>query len=340
MKRILTYTLLAAALLVGLPHGSDASRTLNVVTTHATLRSLVETIGGNLVKVDNIIKPTQDPHFASAKPSFMAEARRADLWVRIGMEMEIGYERLILEGSRNRNIQVGNPGHLDASTHVLRLEVPTGSVDRSMGDVHALGNPHYWLDPYNVRIVAGEIAERLGQLDPAGAETFNRNLETFRDRLDRAMFGDAAVDKIGGDALWQADLDGSIDSLLQHDGVAAGGWYAAMRPHKGEAFVTYHKSWSYFAHRFGLEVPIQLEPKPGIPPGPGHTLAVINMIKQRKIPIIVVEPYYNRGAADSIAEKTGARVLVLANSVGGCANGCDDYIELIDNVVKQISSNL
>lgn len=340
MKRTLIFALLAVALLAGMPRSTGAADTVNVVTTHATLRSLVETIGGDRVKVDNIIKPNQDPHYASAKPSFMVQARRADLWVRVGMEMEIGYERLILEGSRNRNIQVGNPGHLDASTNVMRLEVPTSKIDRSMGDVHPQGNPHYWLDPYNVRIIAGDIAERLGRIDPAGYETFNKNLEAFKDRLDRAMFGAAAVDKIDGDALWHADLNGSIDSLLQQNSVKAGGWYAAMKPHEGKAIVTYHKSWIYFAHRFGLEIPMEIEPKPGIPPGPGHTLQVINTIKGRKIPVIVVEPYYNRGAADSIGQKTGAAVLVLANAVGGCENGCDDYIKMIDNVVKKLSSEL
>lgn len=332
MQSLLKMLMLAAVLPALLTPVAPAADKLQVVVTHETLKSLVESVGGSHVEVFSITRGTQDPHFIEAKPSFMTKARRADLWVRIGMEMEIGYERLILEGSRNRAIQAGGNGFLDASLNVRRLEVPTGAVDRSMGDVHPQGNPHYWLDPANGRVMARDIAAKLAALDPAHAADYQRNFQTFAARLDNAMFGEAALQGKDGASLWQALDRGEIPA-------PAGGWLARMAPLRGTSLVSHHKSWSYFADRFGLEIPITLEPKPGIPPGPQHVADVVNLIRNRGIALIVVEPYYDRSAADSIAARTGARVLTLANSVGG-ASACTDYITLIDSVVAGITSNL
>ena len=176
-------------------HGAKPVR---ILTTTSDLRAIAQAVGGDHVVVSSLTQGRQDPHFVQAKPSYMMVARKADLWIRVGMELEIGYERLILDGSRNPKIRVGTRGHLDASVGVLRLEVPTQKVDRSMGDVHPLGNPHYLLDPLNGRLVAKSISQRLTELAPQHAAYFGEQLKSFQRELDRCMFGPALVEQVGG----------------------------------------------------------------------------------------------------------------------------------------------
>ena len=276
---------------------------LNVVTTTTNLASIAESVGGEHVSVTSIGSGNEDPHFIQAKPSYMMKARKADLWIRVGMELEIGYEGLILQGSRNPRIQINTPGHLDASEGILKLELPTGKVDRSMGDVHPMGNPHYWLDPYNGKIIAKNICQRLKQLDPEHTEDYDRNLAAFLSKLDNAMAG----------------------------------WVAKLKPFEHSKIVTYHRSWPYFANRFNLDVVAELEPKPGIPPGPGHILEVINTMKSEKAGVILMEPFYNRDDAEAVAKKTGAKVVVVPNAVN---EQVKDYIAMLDNVVNRLSDAL
>ena len=276
---------------------------LNVVTTTTNLASIAESVGGEHVSVTSIGSGDEDPHFIQAKPSYMMKARKADLWICVGMELEIGYEGLILQGSRNPRIQINTPGHLDASEGIMKLEVPTGKVDRSMGDVHPLGNPHYWLDPYNGRIIAKNICQRLKQLDPEHAGDYDRNLAAFLSKLDTAMAG----------------------------------WVAKLKPFEHSRIVTYHRSWPYFANRFNLDVVAELEPKPGIPPGPKHILEVINIMKSEKAGVILMEPFYNRDDAEAVAKKTGAKVVVVPNAVN---EQVKDYIAMLDNVVNRLSDAL
>ena len=333
---------LAAGGAVGLvpawAHGADR---LAVVTTTTDLKFIAESVGGDRVKVTSIASGAEDPHFVSAKPSFMMTAREADLWIAIGMELEIGWEGLILDGSRNPKIRKDSKGYLDASQGVLRLEVPTEKVTRTMGDVHPLGNPHYWLDLLNVRIVAKTIAGRLAELDPGHAEDFTRNLKAFQRSLDEHMFGKELVNEVGGDKLWLLELKGGRQGFLDERHLAAklGGWAGKMLPFRGEKILTYHKSWTYFANRFGLVVAEQLEPKPGIPPSPGHVLKVIEQVKSGHIRALLMEPFYERKAPDLIAEKTGLKVLVCANSVGGDP-AAQDYFAMIGNVVDKLAAAL
>ena len=273
---------------------------LNVVTTTPTFASIAESVGGEHVSVTSIGSGDEDPHFIQAKPSYMMKARKADLWICVGMELEIGYEGLILQGSRNPRIQINTPGHLDASEGIMKLEVPTGKIDRSMGDVHPLGNPHYWLDPYNGKIIAKNICQRLKELDPEHAGDYDRNLAAFLSKLDNAMTG----------------------------------WVAKLKPFEHSKIVTYHRSWPYFANRFNLDVVAELEPKPGIPPGPGHILEVINTMKSEKARVILMEPFYNRDDADAVANKTGAKVVVVPNAVN---DQVKDYIAMLNNVVNRLS---
>jgi len=318
-----------------------ASDPLTVVTTTTDLKSLVEAVGGDRVLATSIACGYEDPHFVQAKPSYMMTAREADLWVRIGMELEIGWEELLLDGSRNPRIRIGGPGHLDASEGVLRLEVPSVRVTRELGDIHPLGNPHYWLDPLNGRIVAKAIADRLAQLRASDADTFRKNLATFTAALDTRMFGAEMVREVGGDSLWAMALKGNLgDFLNQHNLTGKlGGWAGRMRPWRGARIVTYHRSWSYFANRFGLVVAAELEPKPGVPPSPAHLATVVERMKADGIKVVLMEPFYSRKSADFVAAKTGATVLVCPNSVGGEKEAAD-YLVLIDLIVDRLDQAL
>lgn len=318
---------------------------LQVVTTTSDLRALAEAIGGDKIEVASLGTGREDPHFIDAKPSCMVLAGKADLWIRVGLELEIGYENLIIDGSRNTKIRVGTPGHLDAATGVVRLEVPTGKIDRSMGDIHPQGNPHYWLDPLNARIVAKNIAGRLAQLDPANATYYAERLKAFQGRLDEAMFGPKLLAEAakaaggadqGGAKLWAMTLKGELDGFVAaHGGDAIlGGWMGAMRPLRDTKILTYHRSWTYFANRFGLQVAAELEPKPGIEPSPGHLADVVKIIERDKVRFLLMEPFYSRQAPDFLAGKTGIAVVQVANSVGGQPEATD-YIALIDLIVKQ-----
>ncbi|NQT85246.1 zinc ABC transporter substrate-binding protein [bacterium] len=312
---------------------------LRVVTTTTDLKSIAESIGGDRVQVTAIAQGNRDPHHLEAKPSHMLRARRADLWVSVGLELEIGWERLILEGSRNHGIQIGRRGHLDASQGVVPLEVPEGPIIVALSDIHRLGNPHYWLDPLNGRIVARNIAARLTELAPDDADYFAARLTAFYRQLDQAMFGSEVVAEVSGEKLWALMLRGELDTFLVGKKLALGGWAAKMKPFRGGKIVTYHRSWSYFAKRFGIVVAAELEPKPGIPPGPAHLRDVIKTVRAEKVGTLLVEPFYDRRAADIVAERTDIQVLVLTISVDG-QPGVVDYVALIDNIVDQLSAEL
>ncbi len=181
----------------------EPAKKLNIVTTTSDLASIARSVAGERAVVKSICTGKRDPHFIQAKPSYIIMARKADLWIRVGMELEIGWEPAVLSSARNKRARIGSPGHLDASQNVLRLDVPSKRITRAMGDVHPMGNPHYWLDPLNGRIVAKSIAERLAQIDPDHAETFQENLKTFQLALDERMFGAELVKTVGGDKLLQ-----------------------------------------------------------------------------------------------------------------------------------------
>ena len=291
-------------LLSGLSGHAYCKDVIRVLTTTEDLKSIAETIGGDKIKVDSLARGYQDPHFVDAKPSFMIKAKNADLFIRIGLELEIGYEDPIIDGSRNQKIRIGAPGHLDASEGVSLLEVPTTTkIDRSMGDVHPMGNPHYWLDPENAGIMARNIAGRLSELSPEDAGYFQENLEAFDKKIDEKM-----------------------DE-----------WNKKMAPFKGNKIAAYHRSWPYFADRFGLVVAYELEPKPGIPPSPGHLKEVIDGIKRDNVKIILMEVFYDEKPARFVASRTGAGVVVVPNSVGGTKDA-KDYISLIDTIVDKVAA--
>lgn len=326
------------ALLLLLCGQGQAAAPLTVVTTTPVLKSLAEAVGRDKVNATSIGAGDEDPHFIQAKPSFMILARGADLWIRVGLEMEIGFEGLILDGSRNAKIRVGQPGHLDASEGVLKLEVPKERITRDLGDVHPMGNPHYWLDPLNGRLMAKAIADRLAQLDPADAAAFQSNYTAFAKALDERMFGRQLVEKVGGEKLWALQLKHQLVQFLDDNKLRdkLGGWQGRLLPLAGKSIVTEHRSWIYFTNRFGLTVAGELEPKPGIPPSLAHLAAIIDLVRNNGIKVVLLEPFYQRKAADLVGEKTGAKAIVCANAVGG-QKEATDYLALMDLIVNKLA---
>ncbi len=268
---------------------------LNVVATTEDLASLAREVGGDHISVDAIARGYQDPHFVEAKPSFILKMQKADVLIVVGRELEIGWLPPLEQQSRNAKIQPGAEGYLDASLQASILEMPTGQITRAMGDVHPLGNPHYWLDPENGKRIAKEIADKLSQLRPNDRAYFQQRLTDFTTRLDAAEKG----------------------------------WVAKMAPYKGTKVVTYHRSFPNFAERFGLEIVGYVEPRPGIPPTPQHTLDLINEMKRQNVRLVLVEPYFDLKTPNSIGRETGAQVLVMPPSVGGVKE-VTDYFKLFD----------
>jgi zinc/manganese transport system substrate-binding protein len=278
-----------------LPAPASAQGKLTVITTTEDLASIAREVAGDRASVESIARGYQDPHFVEAKPSFILKLQKADLLVVVGRELEIGWLPPLLQQSRNARIQLGAEGYVDASLKAQILEVPTGQITRAMGDVHPLGNPHYWLDPENGKRIAREIADKLSQLRPNDREYFQQRLADFTTRLD-------AAEKR---------------------------WLATMAPYKGTKVVTYHRSFPNFAERFGLEIVGYVEPRPGIPPTPQHTLDLMNEMKRQNVKIVLVEPYFDLKTPNAIGRDTGAQVLVMPPSVGGTKD-VPDYFKLFD----------
>lgn len=335
MKRlpILTSLLLLASL--------ASAKTLNILTTLPDLASLAMEVGKDRVEVASLIVGARDPHRIEAKPSSMSRASKADLFLAVGLELELAYERPILDGSGNSKIQIGRPGHVYVGDWVSVRDVPTGAVSRAQGDIHPYGNPHVWLDPYNGRIIALKLAEKMGSLDPANAGFFKSNAQDFVHRLDVAMFGASLVGKVDGASLWQWDNENKLIPNLRDKGLedSLGGWCAKMRPFWRQQVVTYHKSWVYFNYRFGLKVPVELEPKPGIEPTPGHVATVIRMISDNKIKVIFQEPFYSPKNGQFVAQRTGAAFVQVPGSVGQ-ESAAKDYISMFDTIVSRLAAAL
>src|SRR5687768_9119213 len=298
MKRSLLF---AALLFTALSAAPRAAVAINIVTTTSDLASIVGEVGGDKVTVESLARGYQDPHFVEAKPSFVFKLNKADLLVLVGRDLEVGWLPPLITQSRNPKIQAGTDGYFDASLTAKIVDLPTGQITRAMGDVHPLGNPHYWLDPENGRRIAKAVQAKLAQKDPANAPYY----------AQRA-----------------ADFDRRLAAAQQR-------WKAMMAPYKGIKVVTYHRSWANFAEAFGIDVIGYVEPKPGIPPTPQHTLDVIQAMRSQGVKLIIVEPYFDSKTPNSIASQTGGKVLVLPPSVGG-VKGATDYIKLFDTDIDML----
>jgi len=307
-----------------------------ILTTTSDLADITRQITGDLAEVGNLCDGREDPHALTVRPSFVVKARKAQVWIRVGLELEVGWEPPILRDSRNRRIQVGAPGHIDVSEKIIPLDVPQGKVTRDQGDVHAYGNPHYWLDPLNGRLAARYIAERLEKLYPEHAEEFRANLTVFLRLLDERMFGASLVERLGGAKLWQLLLQDGLESELTSTD-SSSGWYAMLRPYAGHPVATYHRSWIYLLQRFQLHIAGELEPKPGIPPSPRHLYRLSENFKKQGVKVILQEPFYSDKAAELLAAKLPqSKILICPNSSGG-GESAESYLNMLDNVIKSLA---
>jgi zinc/manganese transport system substrate-binding protein len=300
MKRMLVWLIVAlVALMLAIAPG--AARKLRVVATTNDLKWAVEQIGDKNVEVVALMHPLQNPHTVQPRPSFIVQLNRADLLVRIGLDYEEPWLPPLVEESRNPKIRRGGVGDVDASIGIPLLEIPQGRVTREQGEVHIFGNPHYWLDPENMKIIARNIANGLRRIDPANADEYERNLK----RLERLM-------------------DDLLDETLK---LAA--------PLRGEKFVAYHATWSYLANRYGFRIIGYLEPKPGIPPSASHLADLIVRMRQEKVKVIIKEPFYENRTPNMVAQRTGAKVVEICPTVGGEPD-TETYPKLLRRILTKL----
>jgi zinc/manganese transport system substrate-binding protein len=279
-----------------------ASGQLRVMTSTTDLYDIAKAVGGDKIVANHIGEGYQDPHFIEPKPSFVLQMQKADVWAFVGLDLEIGWMPLLLDGAKNAKIRNGGSGYLDVSRAIDVLDLARGNVDRSQGDVHPLGNPHYWLDPENARKIAELLEEKFSELDPKNEATYEANKKAFEARLSEA------------EKSWAPQLE-------------------AM---KGKPIVAWHTSWRYFAEYSKVKIVGFMEPKPGVPPSPSHLAGLIKTMKETSAKVIVMEPFYDRKTADFVARNTGAKVLVLPPSVGGL-KGLNDYIAVMKYDIQQLA---
>ena len=301
LSRVMGLIVLALTALVVSASPLWAKSVLNIVTTTPDLADAVRNVGGSHVSVSNICLGYQDPHQVETKPSYLRKLQGADGFIQTGLSLEIAWAPSLLRSARNTKIMPGNSGFFDASTGITPMEKPTGGVDRTMGDVHPNGNPHYTLSPNNMKIVARNVTVFLKRLDPANAATYDANYSAYWHKLD-------AADKR---------------------------WKAQLAPYAGSPLVTYHSTWPYFANHFKLRLVGYIEPKPGISPSTKHLNALTTTITKNHCRVIVVEPWFNDSIARSVAGKTNAKVMRLPALPGGVP-GTDSYIDMMNYNVRSL----
>lgn len=277
---------------------------LKIVTTIPDLKSIAEYIGGDRVDVFSIATGYQNPHFVDPKPSYILKLSRADVFITVGLDLEIGWVPPLLNSARNQKIQKGGEGYVDASTNVPLLQIPS-SISRGEGDIHIYGNPHYWLDPLNGKIIAQTITNTLSHLDPEHQQQFQSKLKKFNETIDMKVKE----------------------------------WEEILSRYKNTNVIAYHNEWPYFEQRFGLQIVDFLEPKPGIPPTPSQLAKIINVMKRGKIKIIINSPYFTAESAELVARNSGGKVVTLATSVGATPE-IKSYFDLFDYNVGQLVSAL
>lgn len=305
MKTVGIFQLATAAMIASLaPAALEGQRggKLDIVATTPDLASIATAIGGQRVAVKALAKPTEDPHYVDARPSLIVTLNRADVLIDGGAELEIGWLPALLQSARNSKLAPGAPGRVSASLGVSMLEVPT-TLDRSRGDVHALGNPHFLLDPVNVKLIATQISDHFTLVDPGSAEVYRTNLAAF-----------------------QATLDTKFDD-----------WKRQLAPYGGAKIVTYHRDFVYLAARFNFDIIDTLEPKPGIAPSPSHLAQVIGKMKAANAHVILVQPYQNRRTAETVARQTNATVLDISQQPGAIEH-TDTYFDLMDYIVRTLTA--
>jgi ABC-type Zn uptake system ZnuABC Zn-binding protein ZnuA len=303
--RMWTRGLFALALVAFLSPPARAQEKLRVVGTIPDLVDLAKQVGGERIEATTIAVGYQDPHYVDPKPSFVVMLNKADCFIQVGLDLEIGWLPPLLSQSRNAQIQRGGVGYIDASEGIEVLQRPSGRVSRSEGDIHIYGNPHYWLDPLNGKHIAAHIERVFSRLRPEWAAEFRGNLEQFESAVDRSLER----------------------------------WLARMAPYRGRKVVAYHNSWPYFERRFGIEIAAFVEPKPGIPPSPQDLVRVITLMRRENIGTLIHTVYYDEKPSRFVVEKTNAQLITLATSVGG-REGVDDYFDLFDENIELLIGSL
>ena len=278
--------------------------TIKIVTTTTDMKSIAELIGGNKVSVTSIATGYQNPHFVDPKPSYIISLTKADLFVTVGLDLETGWSPQLLSSSRNTKIQKGSAGYVDASEGVNLLQVPI-AANRAEGDIHIYGNPHYWLDPLNGKIIARNIANGLERVDPSNKSFYEANLVSFNNKIDLKLKE----------------------------------WQGKMAAYKGSKIIAYHNEWVYFETRFGLQIVDFMEPKPGIPPTPSQLVKVIKEVTANKIKVIISSPYFTTSSSDVVSKQTGVKELTMATSVGAF-DPVKDYIGLFDYNIDNLITAL
>ncbi len=294
---------LASLVCLGLTFKSEAK--LETVATTPDLAAIAQEIGGNQLSLTILAKATEDPHFVDAKPSFIVKLNRADALIEGGAQLEIGWMPSLLDGARNPKLAPGAPGRIACAEGVPLLEVPA-TLDRSQGDVHAMGNPHFLVDPANAKIAAQHIADAFCRLDPKASEAYRANLTSFSRHLD--------------------------EKIVE--------WQKRLEPFRGRRLVAYHNTWPYFARRFDLRIDLFLEPKPGIPPTPAHMASVIGRMRTEHIHVILAEPFQNRRTAEKVAADTGAVVVEMTQYPGGVKGSEGGYLQMMDYLVRSVATAL
>jgi zinc/manganese transport system substrate-binding protein len=304
MRSLLRITFVALAGLALLAGSAGAADKIQVVATTTDLKALTEAVGGDLVEVDALARGNQNPHDLEVRPSLMVKVRRADVIVLNGLDLD-QWAEVVIQGANNPKVNPGAPGRVDASEGILVLEVPKTRVDRSMGDVHPMGNPHYTADPGMAPAVTANILNGLARVAPQSRAAFERNRAAFLARLEQAQAR----------------------------------WTEALAPVKGARVVVDHSLWAYFLTRFGLVQAASVEERPGIPATPSHVVKLIELIKGERIKVIMTVPWGDKKLAERIGQEGGAKVVLMAPAVGG-VKGADSYIETVDYNVKTLAQAL
>ncbi|MBL8843086.1 MAG: zinc ABC transporter substrate-binding protein [Planctomycetes bacterium] len=321
-----------------------SSEPLRVCCTVPSIGSIAQEVGGDRIALTVFAKGGENPHFLDARPSHVKALAAADLFVQQGMELEIGWAPVLLQQCRNAKVQPGQLGFLDASVVVTPLEVPTAPVDRSHGDVHPGGNPHYMTDPVNGLKVARLLRERFTQLLPEAADGFAQRCARFEQRLCRALVGDALADAFPADTvikLAELQADGRLAAFLQQQGRSEklAGWLGVLAPYAGTAVIADHNQWIYFGRRFGLLFAGYLEPKPGVAPSTRHLGELIGAAPAANVKLVFTAPGFDPKSARFVAEKLGLPLLSLAHEVGATATATD-YVAMVQFDVEQIGAAL
>lgn len=339
MKKVFLLTVVLSFCLFGTSQPILAQKKIKVVATLGYLKYLTQQIGGDRVDVIALVNPKQDPHYVTPTPRMNEVANGADLFVENGLNLDL-WAKNVIDASGNPRIQRGSAGYLLASLNVPVKELPI-EISRAWGDIHPQGNPHIWLDPLNAKIIAENIANKLKQIDPLNSEFYQRRLDEFKNRIDLAMFGSELVKIVGvkaGDILTRKTRNNDLISWLKSRNLEGklGGWMKTSMLIAGRKIVSYHKTYIYFADRFGLNIVGELEEKPGIPPPPQYRDAVVELIKREGVKAILNDNFYSREAADYVASKTGAKVGITYLDVGA-SEEVETYENLISFLLDKIA---